>query len=178
MDKTLRRSTFIGILFVWILGVLWHFIYDFSGQNFLVGLIAPVNESIFEHTKLIFFPVLIYYIIEYVVFKKIGIEVNYLAGIIALIMGTLLVPFIYYFVTFGFGTSSFVIDILNFFVSALVVFVFRYYLSFAVPIISKNLSIVILTILTLFMMYLTIAPPKVPFFYNSESSSYGIYNEK
>ncbi len=57
---------FIGIVFVFILGCLWHFFYPWSRQNFLVGLVAPVNESVPEHLKLLFFPFLIFSVFEYI----------------------------------------------------------------------------------------------------------------
>ena len=47
--------TIAGILCVSILGTLLHFTYRWSGRNPLIGLIAPVNESVWEHMKLLFF---------------------------------------------------------------------------------------------------------------------------
>ena len=34
-----------------IAGTLLHFVYGWSGRNLLVGLVSPVNESVWEHTK-------------------------------------------------------------------------------------------------------------------------------
>ncbi len=50
-----------GIIFVAITGTLFHFLYELSGNNFFIGLFTPLNESVWEHTKLIFLPMLIYY---------------------------------------------------------------------------------------------------------------------
>lgn len=47
-----------------ILGVLLHFTYDWSGQNRLVGYFSAVNESTWEHLKLLFFPMLFLTIYE------------------------------------------------------------------------------------------------------------------
>lgn len=58
--KTLRRYTVIGILFVMLTGTLAHFLYDWSGKHAVVGLFSPVNESVWEHMKLLFFPMLLY----------------------------------------------------------------------------------------------------------------------
>ncbi|MCQ5120584.1 DUF6512 family protein, partial [Coprococcus eutactus] len=41
------------------LGVLIHFTYDRSGVNPAIGLFSAVNESSWEHLKLIFFPLLL-----------------------------------------------------------------------------------------------------------------------
>ena len=58
--QNLRKFTVIGILFVSVAGTLLHFVYDWSGQNPLVGFFAPVNESTWEHMKLLLFPMLLY----------------------------------------------------------------------------------------------------------------------
>lgn len=49
-----------GFLFTSVLGTLSHFFYDWSGRNPLAALISPVNESIWEHMKLLFFPSLLW----------------------------------------------------------------------------------------------------------------------
>lgn len=56
MKKSSLCPTIVGILFVSVLGVLMHFVYEWSGSNRFVGLFAPINESTWEHMKLLFFP--------------------------------------------------------------------------------------------------------------------------
>lgn len=58
--KKLKLATVIGIIFVLITGSLAHFVYEWSGNNALAGLFTPVNESVWEHMKLVFFPMLLY----------------------------------------------------------------------------------------------------------------------
>lgn len=52
-------------IFISILGVLLHFTYEWSGDNPAVGLFSAVNESTWEHLKLIFFPMLLLTMIEF-----------------------------------------------------------------------------------------------------------------
>lgn len=52
-------------IFISILGVLLHFTYEWSGDNLAVGLFSAVNESTWEHLKLIFFPMLLLTLIEF-----------------------------------------------------------------------------------------------------------------
>lgn len=47
-----------------ILGVLLHFIYEWSGNNPVVGIFSAVNESVWEHLKLLFFPMLALTLVE------------------------------------------------------------------------------------------------------------------
>ena len=53
---TLLKFTILGIIFTVITGTLLHFVYDLSNGNPVVGLFAPINESVWEHLKLLFYP--------------------------------------------------------------------------------------------------------------------------
>lgn len=48
----------MGAVAVIIGGTLWHFAYDLSGGNRAVAAIAPANESVWEHLKLVLLPVI------------------------------------------------------------------------------------------------------------------------
>ena len=63
--KQLKRCIIIGTIFVLILGTLSHFFYEWSNDNQIIGLFSPVNESVWEHMKLVFFPMLFYSIIAF-----------------------------------------------------------------------------------------------------------------
>ena len=56
--NSLKSNMILGTVFVLITGTISHFIYDWSGQNYILGLIFPTNESTWEHMKLVFFPML------------------------------------------------------------------------------------------------------------------------
>lgn len=54
-----KKRIILSYLFVTMLGVLFHFAYDWSGENFIVGIFGATNESTWEHLKLAFFPMLL-----------------------------------------------------------------------------------------------------------------------
>ncbi len=56
-------------IIVGILGTLSHFVYEWSGNSFTLGLFFPVNESTWEHLKLLFYPTVIYTAAEYFICK-------------------------------------------------------------------------------------------------------------
>jgi len=64
MSKTAKWET-AGCIFTLLFGTLLHFLYDWSGKSCLVSIFAPVNESVWEHLKLIFYPALIFSFVEY-----------------------------------------------------------------------------------------------------------------
>lgn len=115
--KKLCISSLIGILFVGTVGSLLHFVYEWSSYQFLVGLVTPVNESTWEHMKLLYFPMLIYFLAEFWFLYR-----SYphllradLAGVLA---GTLLIPILFYTYTGIIGSHNLVLDILTFLISA------------------------------------------------------------
>ena len=58
--EVLKKFTLGGILWTLVIGTSSHFFYQWSGENFFVGLVSPVNETVWEHLKLLFFPALLY----------------------------------------------------------------------------------------------------------------------
>ena len=45
----IKKWEIAEFIFIAIVGTLLHFVYDWSGQNPAVGIIAPVSESTWEH---------------------------------------------------------------------------------------------------------------------------------
>lgn len=64
------KKNIIAFIVISLLGTIGHFIFNWTGQNEIIGLFFPVNESVWEHLKLVFLPFLIYSIIEYFFSKE------------------------------------------------------------------------------------------------------------
>jgi len=126
--KHLKSYSIIGIIFVLITGTLSHFLYDWNGNNYTVGLFTPINESIWEHIKLLFFPMLIYSFFIIFKFKKTYpcITSSLCFGII---IGTLLIPIFYYAYTSILGKDFFILDIGTFILSIIIAFYLSYKLT-------------------------------------------------
>ncbi len=60
MKLSAKAWQVMGFLFTAIAGTLLHFLYDWSGQSLLIAPFSAVNESIWEHMKLLFFPMLLF----------------------------------------------------------------------------------------------------------------------
>ncbi len=119
--KKLNSYLLTGILFVLITGTLAHFVYEWSGNNFILGFFFPVNESIREHMKLCFFPMLVWS-----VFADWRLRTEFpclrtalLAGIL---VSTFAVPVLFYGYTAILGFHTLVLDIADFIVSVLLGF--------------------------------------------------------
>ena len=60
----------VGTIFIVILGSALHFTYELSGKLAIVAAFLAVNESVWEHLKLAFWPSLIWLLLEYLPVKK------------------------------------------------------------------------------------------------------------
>ena len=67
---TVKKYHYIAFLFILIFGTAMHFAYSFFCQNPLIAYFVPVNESPWEHLKLLFFPAVTFSVFEYFVYGK------------------------------------------------------------------------------------------------------------
>lgn len=124
MNKKIIIYTVMGVVFVSILGCLSHFSYEWFGKNKWIALICPVSESTWEHMKLLFFPMLLY---TFYMTKKLEEYPSvFSAALIGNILGTLLIPVLFYTYTGVLGYHITVIDVSVFFVSVIAAFVIVY----------------------------------------------------
>ena len=119
--NTCKRDIVIGIFFVLITGTLAHFLYEWTGKNKIAGFFTPVNESVWEHMKLIFFPMLIYSlsVIPGLRSDVPCITSSLCSGILA---GTFLIPALFYTYTALLGKDVFILDIGIFVLSTIAAF--------------------------------------------------------
>ena len=95
LRKRLFRWEAVGFLVVCALGTLLHFVYEWSGGNALVGAFSAVNESTWEHMKLLFFSMLLFSAAQFTVTGQ--NYPNFLAVRAASVfVGTLLIPVLFY----------------------------------------------------------------------------------
>ena len=99
--KTIKIISVIGIF---SLSFLSHFIYDLF-PNVISSIFFPVNESIWEHMKLLVTPVLIFSVFEYIIYKRKNINFNnfLLSYSISMILGIVIYLIIYLPINYIFG---------------------------------------------------------------------------
>lgn len=162
--KYLKDYTILGIIFVLIAGSLSHFLYDWSGQNHIVGLFTPVNESIWEHMKLLFFPMLLYSFLMIFKFRK-----NYPCLISAFcfgnLMGTALIPVLFYAYEGILHQDIFILDIGIFLLCTIVAFRLAYKFTVSCRLKSYT-AFLCFSVCILFICFLifTYHPPAVKIF--------------
>lgn len=126
--KQFKRYVMIGILFVLVTGTLSHFVYGWTDHNEIAGLFTPVNESVWEHMKLLFFPMFIYSCFLYFKFRK-SVPCILCALCLGILAGAVLIPALYYAYTGILGKNIFALDISTFILSVIAAFWIVYRLA-------------------------------------------------
>ena len=92
----MKKIKVLGVIVSFILSFILHFAYNYIPNTFF-SIITPVNESIWEHMKLLLSASIIFSIIEYIIYNIKGINYNnfLLSYGIANILGIILYLIIY-----------------------------------------------------------------------------------
>lgn len=166
MNKKLKTVQIVVIILAIVFGTLLHFTYEWSGENRIVGLFSATNESVWEHLKLVFYPMLILAIVEYFVVKK---EANnYIeAKSLGIFLAIAFIIVFYHTYTGIIGKNFFIIDILTFIISIIL----GEWVSYKLMIrksesttLSKILSLAIIFYFLISFILFTYNPPNINLF--------------
>ena len=163
----------LGIPVIFIIGSLFHFIYDWSGKNIIVGLISPIDESIFQHIKLVVIPIICWWTFYYYLKGKndnISPEKWFAGALISLLSSIILIPSFYYLYTGALGIESLIVDVLIllvalFFAQLLGLHFFRHSKGFDTTVVLCSFVFIIL----LFAI-LTLHSPNLPIFIDASKA--------
>jgi hypothetical protein len=171
--KSILIFELAGIVFIVLLGSALHFTFDLSGGNPFVAAFSAVNESVWEHLKLSFWPAVIYAVIEHRYLKK--ARSFFPAKAIGIFLMPLTIVSLFYLYR-AFSEESLVMDILIFIVAVVMGQSVSYKLMTwnETSRIYTNISIIALTILAVLFVIFTFYPPQLPIFQDPISGGYGI----
>ena len=155
-------------------GTIAHFLYDWTSGSLLVSPFSGVNESTWEHMKLLFWPLFLFALAQRLFFRD---RNNYwcvkLAGIL---VGLVLIPALFYTYNGAFGKSPDWVNIAIFYVTAAIVFLFEGWafkgdrLSCRYPL----LAFAAICLIGMLFVVFTFAPPQIPLFQDPVTGTYGV----
>ena len=163
----------ISITVISTIGTLFHFLYDLSNHNKIIGLFAAVNESTWEHIKIALTPTILCGLVDGILY---GANPNYfLAKATSLLSIILLMPLLFYGHRFVAKKDYFVFDIATFYIVIICSQLAFYFLLQIAPIsfVIRYLSCVALFIIFGFYMVLTLLPMKNFLFRDPLTDDYG-----
>jgi len=162
-----------GTIFIIFLGTTLHFTFDFSGRNPLVGSFSAVNESVWEHLKLPFWPSLLWMLIEMYPLRK-AVSNFFASKTISTIVMIVILPVVFYAYT-AFTEEILVVDIATFMIAVIVGQIVSYKL-FKKDKPSKRteiIALIVIALLAVIVVVFTFYPPHLSIFQDSNTGLYG-----
>lgn len=170
----IKKVTVGGAVFTLLFGTLLHFVFEWSGNSPVVGIIGAVNESTWEHLKLLFYPMLFYGIFEYFTYGK--ETANFIpARLISILAGMFIIIASFYTYTGIIGKNFLVLDIGTFILGTVGAYFIGYKIMKSDILSSKKatiLGIIILILLFLAFAVFTFNPPKIGLFLDPVTGTY------
>lgn len=172
----MKKIKVIGVIVVFLLTVLYHFLYEWL-PNPIFSVLFPVNESIWEHMKLLYSGFLTWGVIEYFVLKRKNIKfTNYFSSLFLTMITSIILYLIIYLPLYNLFGENMIVSIALLVIVIILMTIFNYFLITRKNENSLlNIASIILIVLgyTVFLA-LTYNPPKNYIFYDTTENKYGI----
>lgn len=168
-----------GFIFTSVLGTFLHFLFELTGGSMAAALVSAVNESIWEHMKLIFYPMALFALIEY---RAWGREEPrfWCIKLLGILLGLMLIPVAYYTYTGILGVNTDWFNVTIFFIAAGAAYWLetKRFVSDRSCRLGEKTAIVALCLIAATFALLTFRPVKRPFFADPVTGTYGYFREK
>ena len=165
----------LGIPLIFSSGSALHFAFGWCGRTPLVAPFAAVNESVWEHLKLAFWPSVAYAAVEYMAFGK-----DTASFATAKSTGILLMPICIVLLFYSYkalvGHHVLWLDILIFLVAVSAGQTISCLLMAAGPADTSRgwVGVLAVALLGVSLAFLTFSPPRLPLFRDSVTGRYGL----
>ena len=174
-NANIRRWHWIGFAFTLFTGTTLHFL---NGWTDWIGaaIFGPINESVWEHLKLLFWPVLGMTAVEYMIYGN-GRNNFIQSKAIGILIGLALVPLLYYATSPFVGVDNLPVNLLIFVVSVAAMCWISYRCLIAgkgASPISAAAAILFITALALLFVSFTFSPPHNALFLDPLTGTYGL----
>ena len=174
MKRNIGFWQLVGFFTVSAFGTLLHFLYDWT-KSTIAALVSGVNESTWEHMKLLFFPLLLFAIVEYFLVGK-DYDNFWCVKLKGTLFGLFLIPTIFYTLNGIFGKTPDWINITIFFVSVAGTFICesKQFSTDSITCKNKNIVFAIWVLTGVAFILFTFYPPSIPLFKDPIDGSFGI----
>ena len=174
MKKSIGLWQLVGFAVTSLGGTVLHFLYDWLGEAVWVAPFSGVNESTWEHMKLLFWPTFIFAIVQSFYFRD--REDFWCVKLRGILLGLLSVPVLFYTYNGVIGKSPDWINVTIFFISAAIAFFCeqRLFAAEKTRCGAPKLAVSVLCLLALLFTIFTFATPKIAIFRDPLTGTYGI----
>ena len=162
-----------GFALATFIGSLLHFLYEWTDQSILAAPFSGVNESTWEHMKLLFWPMVWYAIFQWFFFRY--MQNYWWIKLSQILLGLVLIPILFYTYNGVFGTSPDWINIAIFYLSAAITYLLEWWLFNKNKLQWKNSwrAVFFIAALAVFFVLFTFIPPEIPLFQDPVTGNFG-----
>ena len=174
MKRSIRLWQLLGFAITSFGGTILHFLYEWLDNANWIAPFSGVNESTWEHMKLLFWPMLIYSVTQWFFFKD--RENFWCIKLRGILLGLILIPIIFYTYNGVIGKSPDWINIAIFFISAAIAYIYeaRLFDKEEIRCKSTKSAIILLCIIAVFFVLFTFFAPQIGLFKDPITGTYGI----
>jgi hypothetical protein len=182
MSKKLLAWEAGGFFFIGLVGAALHFTFELSNfQNMVVAFFSAVNESTWEHLKMVFWPGVIFMLIEYTYVKDI-VRNYFVAKTVGLLLMPLIIAVGWYAYTPFTGRSIYPLDLFLFYIAVLAGQIASYKILNAPAFTPrfKSFAIGVFTLMLITFSTFTFFPPRIFLFEHfdlKDTQQYGILED-
>ena len=175
MKRTVWIWELFGFALTSFIGTLLHFLYEWSGEAFWLAPFSGVNESTWEHMKLLFWPMMIFTLIQYFFFRS--YENFFCVKLRGILIGLTLIPMIFYTYNGIIGKSPGWVNIAIFFICAAVTYIYetKHLNRDDARCLYPEMSLIALSLIALLFVIFTFNTPQLAIFKDPLNGAYGIY---
>lgn len=174
MKRDVPLWQFAGFAFTSLVGTLLHYLYEWTDSNVMAALFSGINESTWEHMKLLFFPLFFFALIQSRFFKD--YENFWCVKLIGILTGLVFIPVLFYTYNGAFGKSPDWLNISIFFIAAALTFWLetRLFKNNRLRCGAPCLAFFVICLIGVLFIVFTFAPPQLPLFKDPLTAKYGI----
>ncbi len=164
MKRSIKLWQLMGFAVTSFAGTLLHFLYDWLGEAVWIAPFSGVNESTWEHMKLLFWPMFIFAIVESFFFRD--RQDFWCVKLRGMLVGLSLIPVLFYTYNGVIGNSPDWINIAIFFISAAIAYLCETRLFISGKLFCKNekVALAILCTVALLFVLFTFRTPEIGIF--------------
>ena len=174
---SLKKSRIISTRGIFLLCFLFHFIYQWLPSS-ITAIFFPVNESIWEHMKLLFSAVIFYGIIDYIILQKFKIKYNNFFTSLFVSTLTIIPIYLSLFLPIYYKIGENMVITIGIMLIAIIISqVISYKILKAKDFDKLNIvSLILIIVSYIIFAYLTYNPLKNELFFDTKEEKYGLNN--
>ena len=174
MKQSIGLWQLMGFAVTSLGGTILHFLYEWLGEAIWIAPFSGVNESTWEHMKLLFWPMLIFAIVQSFFFKD--RKDFWCVKLRGTLLGLAMIPILFYTYNGVIGKSPDWLNIAIFFVSAAIAYIYenRLFNENKLRCSSPKLPMTVLCVIALLFVLFTFRTPEIAIFKDPLTETYGI----